>query len=211
MAAQDPKPSGYQPPPHQLATWTLIGTAVVVIVGLSSIRTTHQPDTTRAYASRPMPPDGVATLLAWEPPDDEYYPCSECHEDEPTNREPRELEDEHDTLELAHGDLWCFSCHDVDERDRLRLADDTRIQLEDSWQLCTQCHGEKLPDWRAGVHGKRTGHWRGTKEYRTCVACHNAHAPPFQSIEPMPPPRRPEQISSSISVVASEELFHEQE
>jgi hypothetical protein len=61
--------------------------------------------------------------------------------------------------------------------------------------LCTQCHAKKLPDWRAGVHGKRTGHWRGTKEYRTCVVCHEPHAPAFARLVPKPPPPRPEDFS----------------
>lgn len=210
MSAQDPTPRPYRPPPHQLAIWTVIGMAIVVVAALVSIRTAQRPDTSRAYSSRPMPPDVAATLLAWEPPDDEYYPCSECHEEEPTNPEPRELEDEHDDLELAHGDLWCFSCHVVDDPEQLHLADGTRIRFQNSWQLCTRCHGKKLPDWRAGVHGRRTGHWRGPKQYRTCVACHSPHAPRFPPLEPMPPPHRSDEITSFISAAALKESIHEQ-
>ncbi|GAG05499.1 unnamed protein product, partial [marine sediment metagenome] len=53
---------------------------------------------------------------------------------------------------------------------------------------------------RAGVHGKRTGHWRGPKEYRTCVSCHNPHSPPFEPLAPKPPPTRPEAITVDASV-----------
>jgi hypothetical protein len=204
------KPSERRLPPHQLATWTLLGTALVVLLGLFSVQPALDASTSRDYPSRSLPPDGEASLLSWEPPDDEYYPCSDCHEDEPANRTRRELEDEHDELTLAHGDLWCYSCHEAGRVDRLHLADETLVRFDDSWQLCTQCHGDKLADWRAGVHGKRTGHWRGPSEYRTCVACHSPHDPPFQPLEPKPPPRRPEQIASFLTVETQQETSHDE-
>jgi hypothetical protein len=126
--------------------------------------------------------------------DEEYWPCSDCHEGEEVNFKVRKLEEEHDTLELAHGQLWCFHCHDPGKRDLLHLADAAPVEFADSWQLCTQCHAKKLADWRAGVHGKRTGSWWGPKEYRTCVVCHDPHSPAFKSLEPLPPPRRPDEI-----------------
>jgi hypothetical protein len=127
----------------------------------------------------------------------------DCHENEELNPKKRELEEEHDQLKLAHGELWCLHCHDLENRNMLRLADSGLIEFADSWQLCTQCHGKKLADWRAGVHGKRTGHWRGAKEYQPCVNCHNPHSPPFQPIQPDPPPRRPEQISLDDHTIAA--------
>jgi hypothetical protein len=33
--------------------------------------------------------------------------------------------------------------------------------------------------------------WDGHKTYLLCVNCHDAHAPAFEPIEPMPPPIRP--------------------
>jgi hypothetical protein len=106
----------------------------------------------------------------------------------------REMDEDHDEMDFAHGNLWCLDCHDAEERDSLHLSDGSLVAFEDSWQLCTQCHAKKLPDWRAGVHGKRTGHWRGPKEYRTCVVCHDPHDPPFKPIAPKPAPTRPEDI-----------------
>jgi len=182
---------------YQLATWLILGSVTVLILGLTGVRMDHQPDTSRDYPSRAMLPHEKPTLLPRPEMDDEYWPCSDCHDDEPTIRERRELEDEHDDHELAHGDLWCLSCHDADNRDQLHLADGVAVSFEDSWQLCTQCHAEKLPDWRAGVRGKRTGNWRGPAEDRRCVACHNPHDPPFQPIVPKPPPVRPEQITGT--------------
>ena len=37
------------------------------------------------------------------------------------------------------------------------------MSFAESYVLCGQCHGEKLRDWRAGVHGRRTGQWNGHK------------------------------------------------
>jgi hypothetical protein len=138
--------------------------------------------------------------------DDEYFPCSDCHGEEPTNRTVRALEDDHEDLELAHGELWCLHCHNVDDRDQLRLADDLLIRFEESWRLCTQCHANRLADWRAGVHGKRTGYWWGPKEYQTCVFCHDPHSPRFKPLEPKPPPKRAEEIR--LAAREQEEVSH---
>jgi hypothetical protein len=200
-AEQDPEGGGI--PHYQFATWTLIGITVVIIGGLFGVRTEHQPETTRDYPSRALIPDVEAVLLAAPEIDDEYLPCVDCHADQPTDREVRELEDEHEENEVIHGDIWCLHCHDGDNVGSLHLADDTLVDFEDSWRLCTQCHAKKLPDWRAGVHGKRTGHWRGTKEYRTCVVCHEPHAPAFAPLAPKPPPVRPEEITLRPSVTTS--------
>ena len=57
--------------------------------------------------------------------------------------------------------------------------------------VCGQCHGDKYRDWKAGVHGKRTGYWNGKKQYLLCVHCHNPHQPHFKPLKPMPPPTPP--------------------
>lgn len=199
MSGAEQEPEENRPPQHQeyqMATWTVIGLAIVLIAGLFGVQTEHQPETTRNYPSRALMPDAQATLLPAPEIDDEYLPCTDCHDAErPINREVRELDDEHDANPLTHGNLWCLHCHDADKVGSLHLADGARVEFEDSWQLCTQCHAEKLPDWRAGVHGKRTGHWRGSKQYRTCVVCHDPHAPAFGTLVPKPPPPRPEEIT----------------
>jgi len=172
----------------------VIGVVVVLVVALFSIRSSFGPQTPAASASRTLPPEPPPELAAWSGGDDEYFPCSDCHEDEPTNRRVRTLEDEHEDLELRHGTLWCLDCHDADHRDKLHLANEARVAFEESWKLCTQCHGQRLAEWRAGIHGKRVGHWWGAKQYSTCVSCHSPHSPHFKALEPKPPPKRPEQI-----------------
>ena len=45
----------------------------------------------------------------------------------------------------------------------LHLASGERVPFDESYRLCGQCHGEKQRDWRAGVHGRRTGEWNGAQ------------------------------------------------
>jgi hypothetical protein len=194
----EPSEPEYKPPPHQAATWTLIGGAFLGVLLLFSAQCPLGPSSARVYASRTLPPEPLPVLLPAPPANEEYFPCSDCHEGEPTNRTVRELEDEHDDLDLKHGDLWCLRCHSGADNDRLELSDTTLIPYEDSWRLCTQCHGKKLADWRAGVHGKRTGSWWGPKEYRTCITCHDPHSPKFRQLVPERPPQRPGPILLNV-------------
>jgi hypothetical protein len=121
-------------------------------------------------------------------------PCSDCHDPEiPVNTRRRELTTAHQEIRLAHDEehRWCLDCHDASNRDMLHLASGDLVSFEESYRLCGQCHGDKYRDWRAGVHGRRTGRWDGEKTYLLCVHCHNAHAPAFQPIEPEPTPLPP--------------------
>ncbi len=121
------------------------------------------------------------------------FPCSDCHADMEVNRTRRELTDFHDDIVLEHDEQqrWCLDCHDATERDSLHLASGERISFDQSYRLCGQCHGEKLRDWRAGIHGRRTGEWNGRKQYLLCAHCHNPHQPRFAPLVPMPPPTAP--------------------
>lgn len=122
------------------------------------------------------------------------FPCSDCHDPEiEVNTRRRELSLAHEEIVLRHDEehRWCLDCHSAASRDQLHLASGERIEFSESYRLCGQCHGDKYRDWRAGVHGRRTGQWNGHKSYLLCVHCHNAHSPRFEPIEPMPPPVRP--------------------
>ena len=125
---------------------------------------------------------------------DGIYPCSACHADLPVNRTRRELTEMHGDIELRHDEehRWCLDCHDAANRDVLHLASGEPVPFEESYRLCGQCHGEKLRDWRAGVHGRRSGDWNGHKTYLLCAHCHNPHRPRFAKLEPMPAPARPQ-------------------
>ena len=50
---------------------------------------------------------------------------------------------------------------------------------------------KKLRDWKAGIHGRRTGNWNGQKQYLLCAHCHNPHSPRYPSIKPEPIPKEP--------------------
>ncbi|MEK6672579.1 MAG: hypothetical protein AABY42_03780 [Nitrospirota bacterium] len=123
------------------------------------------------------------------------FPCSQCHQGMPADKKPRKLEQMHQEITLRHmPDGWCFDCHNADNRDKLRLANGKLISFGESYYLCGQCHGTVLRDWKAGLHGKRTGQWNGEKEYRLCVHCHWPHEPAFKPLTPMPPPVKPSDI-----------------
>jgi hypothetical protein len=124
---------------------------------------------------------------------DGIYPCSGCHADMEVNRARRILTEFHTDIVLEHDEQhrWCLDCHDPVSRDSLHLASGERVSFDESYRLCGQCHGEKLRDWRAGVHGRRTGAWNGHKQYLLCAHCHNPHQPRFKPLVPKPPPDPP--------------------
>jgi len=127
------------------------------------------------------------------------FPCTQCHDGKTVklNTTPRKLVDMHDDIVLKHGppSRWCLDCHSAEHRDQLHLVNGELIDFSKSYLLCGQCHGDKLRDWRVGVHGKRTGEWNGKKQYLLCVHCHNPHMPHFKPLKPLPPPLHPAEIN----------------
>ncbi len=123
------------------------------------------------------------------------FPCSDCHDPTlPVNTKRRPLQLAHQEIDLKHDveHRWCLDCHSASDRDKLHLASGELIEFTESYKLCGQCHGDKYRDWRAGVHGRRSGNWDGHKTYLLCVNCHNAHSPAFKPLKPKPPPVRPQ-------------------
>ncbi len=121
------------------------------------------------------------------------FPCSQCHKYMKPNSKPRALTEYHTEIVLHHaeGQRWCTDCHNLVNRDKLRLVSGELVDFTESFRLCGQCHGDKFRDWKVGVHGRRTGDWNGDKQYLLCVHCHNPHDPKFKALKPMPPPDRP--------------------
>ncbi len=93
------------------------------------------------------------------------FPCNDCHSDMEPNPTRRELIDMHDDISANFDhdseNRWCLDCHDLNNRDSLKLASGKLLDFNESYKLCGQCHGDKLRDWKVGVHGKRTGNWNG--------------------------------------------------
>ena len=143
-------------------------------------------------------PDMQAEYAVEAPPfTDGIYPCTECHQFMEPNPVRRELVEMHDDIVFTHDseNRWCLDCHDLVQRDSLRLANGSLLDFRESYRLCGQCHGDKLRDWKVGVHGKRKGEWNGKKEYLLCVHCHNPHSPKFKHLAPEPPPVAQENIN----------------
>ena len=123
----------------------------------------------------------------------QYFPCMDCHEDEEINIvEEHKLTEEHETLVLEHGGerFWCPTCHNLENMDHLRSMKNQRIDFNESYLVCGQCHFERQSDWFRGGHGKRIGNWNDEKIILGCVECHNPHSPSIKPKKPDPPPVR---------------------
>lgn len=145
-----------------------------------------------AYDIKNRPKENVFAVP--RPPFSEgVFPCSQCHSYIKPNPKKRVLTEYHTEIVLHHaeGQRWCTDCHNLLNRDKLRLVSDELVDFTESYRLCGQCHGDKFRDWKVGVHGKRTGFWNGDKQYLLCVHCHNPHDPKFKALKPLPPPVRP--------------------
>lgn len=119
------------------------------------------------------------------------YPCTQCHEHRPGTADPRQrtLTEFHARANgVEHGNLegWCYRCHAQSDVDRLVLPDGRLVSFDRGYEHCGACHGEKLVDWQAGVHGLTTGQWNGPRLRRSCTHCHNPHRPGFPPIQALP-------------------------
>jgi hypothetical protein len=181
-------------------------TVLIVALLVSSLAfsghaiSSDQPKLPKANVASETPKNYETPQYFVPPPpfSEDIFPCSECHADMDVNPERRMLEDEHveisEMFNHASDQRWCLDCHNPDNRDVLRLANGDLVSFEESYFLCGQCHGTIFRDWKAGIHGKRTGEWNGKKQYRLCVHCHNPHSPKFKPIKPLPPPNNPLEI-----------------
>lgn len=121
--------------------------------------------------------------------------CSTCHgvrQPDHANRTAADLDEFHQDLQLAHGGLACYACHNPRDADTLRLADSTAVQYSDVMTLCAQCHGPQARDYARGAHGGMIGYWdlsRGPRMRNNCVDCHDPHAPKFPRMLPTFKPR----------------------
>ena len=80
-------------------------------------------------------------------------------------------------LQHGRGRIWCLDCHHTTKRNMLVDHYGDPISIDQSQLLCGKCHGDKLRDWRDGIHGKRIGDYTSTgrKRWFTCTECHNPH------------------------------------
>ncbi len=84
-----------------------------------------------------------------------------------------------DSKDFQHGRgrIWCLDCHHTTQRNKLVDHFGDPISFDQPQLLCGKCHGDKLRDWRDGIHGKRIGDFttNGKKRWFTCTECHNPH------------------------------------
>ena len=113
------------------------------------------------------------------------YECTECH-----SKSLEKLQDEsvgkkaHWNLTLVHANkntMNCATCHDTNDMDNLKSLTGHKIDFNNSYNLCSQCHSKQFSDWKGGAHGKRIGSWAPPRASLTCVNCHNPHSPSFDS------------------------------
>lgn len=173
----------------------------LIMIALGFLVATASSETSPAHpAASPLPLSAPShgfdtTMITVAPPPftPGIFPCTRCHNKLITNPTRRKLTWAHTEIELQHDEenRWCLDCHSAENRDVLHLASGRPVPFTESYNLCGQCHGTKLRDWKAGAHGRRTGSWSGRKNYILCASCHNPHSPRFKPLAPMPPPVRP--------------------
>lgn len=168
----------------------------LLLISAPLLKISGQTTDSREKTQQPSRQENMDIQIPPPPFTEGIFPCSECHADMEVNLQRRELEDFHDDIIFKHDETnrWCFDCHDAHNRDMLHTASGELIDFTESYKLCGQCHGPKLRDWRAGIHGRRTGNWNGQKQYLLCAHCHDPHMPKFKKIKPEPPPERPAKI-----------------
>lgn len=131
-------------------------------------------------------PDVPAFSVIPSARDRDMHPCSNCHTWTKSDLTPRRLKKPHDNFELRHGlhgkgEFWCFTCHTLDGKGGLRTFEGRKLDFNEAYILCSQCHVREARDWVFGAHGKRVANWTGERQVYNCTVCHYQHDP---SIEP---------------------------
>jgi hypothetical protein len=122
----------------------------------------------------------LRTTLRGSSPDLVQYPCTSCHLGRTVAMKDTRIGDAHQNIQPRHPTLLgavCSTCHSPDAVDSLALRTRIRVGLDNSYQLCAQCHFRQADDWAAGAHGKRLDGWQGRRVVMGCPDCHDPHRP----------------------------------
>ena len=116
--------------------------------------------------------------------------CTTCHatrEPDTKNVTAADMDEFHEDLNMAHGQLSCLSCHNPSDYDALKKADGSSVTYPNVMQLCAQCHQGRYNDYQHGAHGGMNGYWdlsKGPRTRKSCIVCHDPHAPAIAKMLP---------------------------
>ena len=147
---------------------------------------------TLALDSKPkVPADNQPFLIHSREATLATFPCQRCHK-LPLAQMKHDGKDgkpkAHWNLKLRHATdavMNCATCHDAANLNQLKSLTNKPISLNQSAQLCAQCHSKQATDWAGGAHGKRLAGWAPPRLSKTCVECHNPHQPQWDKRAPV--------------------------
>jgi len=107
----------------------------------------------------------------------DFVPCDDCHEGAEVNPDVLEMMTDLHAMEIRHGnaDLLCTNCHMLEKGGSLHTLSGKKVDMDESYRVCAQCHSGEFRDWQFGAHGKRMKRWRGGREVLNCTGCHDPH------------------------------------
>jgi hypothetical protein len=82
----------------------------------------------------------------------QFFPCEDCHAVMPPNPQRRLLYSPHPaTLEHGSGRIWCLDCHEPEDRNSLHTFAGEKVDFNDAYLVCGQCHYQPQKDWYYGA------------------------------------------------------------
>jgi formate-dependent nitrite reductase cytochrome c552 subunit len=121
----------------------------------------------------------------------ENFPCLDCHKQIKSGMPEKTKVHIHFDYQHVKTKKSCLLCHSPFSPDKLVMLDGTSITMNQSSELCGQCHGPKFLDWKQNLHGKDYGKGTANSYKLACTSCHNAHSPKFKKLIADPHPRPP--------------------
>ncbi|WP_460190144.1 multiheme c-type cytochrome [Urechidicola sp. KH5] len=112
------------------------------------------------------------------------FECTECHIKPLNQMKMGEGQKAHWDIEIVHANaqtMNCTTCHNGENLNELQTFTGSKVDFNNSYNVCSQCHNQQYKDWTGGAHGKSMGSWAPPRASFTCVNCHNPHNPSFES------------------------------
>ena len=122
----------------------------------------------------------LRTTLRGSTPDLVQYPCTSCHLGRTVAMNDTRIGDAHQNIQPRHPALLgavCSTCHSPSAVDMLTLRTGDRVDMDQGYRLCAQCHFAQADAWASGGHGKRLDGWQGRRVVMGCSDCHDPHRP----------------------------------